>query len=636
MTILYDSKTTPRFDNRISPDDNLHQYFNIEITASPDTWTIRSKSDVFTDIALTNTNTIFVSFSGGSDTGTGTSSDPVKTLNYAATIITPTKNNIALVETNPVNVDTTDATFNLSGFTKVRIIGFGGAGYNHVSAIFGATIKILNGAGVDLELYNFYINDITPFESLDGQAVNIKTYYMMVLNNQDIGNPITRNNIPTEFDMSTRINAPDYRIRFYIFNSMFINGWATNNGAYTFSIYGMENSILKNMNVDSDEHILDRSLVIYNISSYNILHGCNRVSYLANLSGYIFYDQGHLEGTAATITYSCSNNLEISGTGNILNDPLFVNNLLQLTEDYKIKTLPVYNVNSPCYQTGNAAGTENIGGYSGLIDLSISHRKYIFNINPKMYKPEKIHSKYNNENVKGTVYPYSEGIKNEILLQYFDDSYVDKYDAGFLERVSKNIYNINDPFGKIYSDIIIKIFEKPMNESLLSGNIASYDFNEKYITVNDDFVQDQFLGYNLWLKFYQTSGITFSTFYNSLRGFSTLTKNEYDNYYIFYNNNIYYIVSNTENWVYLDVYYGNISQDTGTTYIFLPFKIIDMIDGYIYFEDELNKFNKTPIGYSIKNINAIPQTAAMRYNKIGFNPYKELIKSNRTFNFLEV
>ena len=633
MTILYDSKSNAIFDNWIGPDTTYFD-LNLDISALP-VITFSSKSGAFSPFSMNgDADTIYVDFTSGLDTNPGIPGAPVKTLNKAGTLITPTKFNIWIANGNPLQEDITDANFNLSGFSKLRIFG---QIVNGKAMIFGGKLRFINGSGVPIELYNFYNNNDEWIEDITSIGLDVYNYYMLILNTGSHGAGITRDNIPTEYSLSKSVAAPKNVVNLYFNNSMLINGISDNAGVSNFIFKKLKNCIVKNNRHGA--HLLDTGLIIQSISAFNVIDNCRRIGNTAAISGFILNNIINDFTGAGAITYSLTNLYVQSGTGNIQGNPRFTNSLLQLPEDYKIQTKPIYQSNSAAYLTGSITGLDNMGAFQGLAAPAQSFRKYIFNIIPKMYKPEKEHIGFNTESVNGKIYPYSDGIKRKITLQYLEDSYVDKYDAGFLERLSKNIYNKNDPFGKIYSDIVFKIFEKPISEGLGNGSILTNDFINKKITHAEDYTQDEFLGYQLWLKYLTASGITYIDIADikSLKPFVGLTPGAWVGYWIYFNKMIYSIIANTTTTITIENGYNLAWGGNETVYIYKPFKITDMIGNEITFEDPESEYTSiVPTDYIIQNIDGISETNAMRYSTVGFNPYKEFIKSNRTFNFIEV
>ena len=672
ISFFYDYVGQTLFGNGIGPDNTGVYYKDTGYAAGyvAGTYTISSLDNYFSSFTyiinpvFVISDTVFCDMDNGNDsTGTGTYLLPVKSIWKAGTLLDGTHDKIGIM-TSTVTEDY-----------------IGNAGYYDIRTLSNATI-----AAATVKI--FALGHRTPFLAGQVDFADSQGYVSLYILNS--GSATTFNFYNVYFNYSgynnngwdcNFINSEDGAKTINLYNTGHFNNSAQINvkypGASSWGSIGLTklrtNRIVGISGPGCNIYmtgcwvygskgvgvVLDTSTSIiiaikmtnciiaeYDIVSIsstqtinkNTLNSINSVTFgmtAQNITRNIFSNITTQSIASVTgVEYNCDNNKLWPGIGNIKRHPSFVSASPIIPEDFKIQTIESgFQIDSFCYLSGNEEGTENIGAYQGGSITSISYRKYELLINPDDFKPLKKHLGHTMEiDLDGRTYPQTIGLRRPIVLGYREFSLVEKKDGSFLDYIATHpLYNLSDPFGKVYNEIIIKIFEN-INTGYASGTLLSYDDQKKILTVDEYYRHDQFIENNIWLIWKNQSGAIVTG--NIISGFLGMIINEHQSKFILINGFIYQIISNTATTITVADFYKTLIDNTYDVIVFNSFQIKRQVENQIYISDLKNVLASIPNEYMINGYDVVAVDPELSYNILGYNPAKDLIKWNRAWNYI--
>lgn len=663
MIFNYDYIANILFNNRAGPDKTNKFYHDSDPDSASATIIVYNILGIpLTSFTRSDATTRYCKWNGGDDSGgNGTFANPYKSILKCWNTLDATHYQIGILTDNNdeddyFEIGTRFLNNSVIGNATVRFFSLG----NRTPTILASglstdpeaffTASSGTGSATSIEFYNIWFNSYWSFEPKSSfiTSENIKQKGAMMM--QGLGTGKTYKFYQCAIINSGTFNkGPIFRTDYSIgrigksgnpiltnnmeFYNCFIQGRNDISANYmnNFEPIKIENCIISTINKFDFKNIL--SEIKQNIF-YNSLD-MDFDSITENLTTNILHNITNINNESNIIsTYNCDSNRLWPGIGNIKDNPSFIVASPNKPISFLIKTVKSgYEINSPCLLTGDALGTENIGSYQGDPIPGISYRNYELNILPDDFKiTKKLLGHAIEIDLDGRTYPQVIKLRRPVILGYRELSLVDSEDAGVLDSMSSHqLYNLSDPFGKIYNEIIIKIFEDIANGQG-AGNITGFDIDNKIITVSDIYDHDEFIDYNIWLIWLEKASANLVG--DILSGFVGMTIDEHVGRWIYINKNIYHIISNTETTITVANFYNNLDDGIYDVFIFTSFQISRQIDNDIYIFDPKNILNSIPDKYMINGIDVVTVIPEMMYNILGYNPDKDLIKWNRVWNYI--
>jgi hypothetical protein len=340
-------------------------------------------------------------------------------------------------------------------------------------------------------------------------------------------------------------------------------------------------------------------------------------------------------------TYCCitgaTDNVDISNTSNITDDPLF-ENVTSGSEDFHIKTTEGgYIHNSPCKDASDDDPVQDIGAYNVVRSVT-SERwlKYQLETNPRDLNPfPKIKGEVNINNAEGSLKRYGVSTKRVFPFQYSDDDEQTEEQKNTLEYLALGLIPGVDELTEDDCEILLHILP---NQKLFTGTSGMISATAK--TIDDaaqEWQRNQFKGYWVGVKF--TSGVDLvidSAAKTATKAGAGWTVNEWTGYYFYHNYYYYRILSNTATVLTLSDPDDTLINETASTYaIEKYFKILQNSKNQLLLEDKDDELVTGSYDYYIDFIKV--QSINKNFTPIqdGFYYQKEFSKTGFPIAFEE-
>jgi len=427
-------------------------------------------------------------------------------------------------------------------------------------------------------------------------------------------------------DFSNIIDFNDPGAEIYLYNTLVNASWIAESSL----IYGMDNCII---NIDN----MSDTYFVNNISNNDFIGGINFYDQTLTVTACIFFNAPIINADNITFSYTCSNLELLSGTGNIKNNPLFINSNLIISIDYQLQLIILgFLSDSPCYKTGNISQTEDIGAWQYESDFTVveSYKRYLLEHNPKnlFMSTEELQMQVD-YSLTGRPFPSKLNSKKRLEFEWQENTQMSENDRANLNRISqKKFDNIQYRTQKNIDILYFDDFENGID----SGSILAFDLSNDTIQVDKN-INTEWIGFQIWLILHSVSGTIAGQI---ISGFTGLVVDSLIGYWVAdYNSKmIYQIISNTATTITVHDPYEYLTDGTATVKIIKSIKIFDIEDDIVYLNEAPGALDTTAASWIIQEIILrTPQQSTRYSSEIGYRklatPYG--IRTGITYAFIE-